>query len=139
MRRTQVGKLDWPKHLADYWRQEVTASFPEAMVTGYGHLVGQCGNHEEDHHVLAAAIKAPAHSIVTFNLAHFRPSALQPHTVVAYHPADYLRTLYDIDPADVTSRVHDIAKSRGLEPAEVLRRLHAPLPRFADFMADKLG
>src|SRR5207237_9883018 len=55
VRRTQVGKLDWPDRLADYWREQVSAAFPEAMVTGYEPLIAQCQNVEEDRHVLAAA------------------------------------------------------------------------------------
>ena len=58
--RTQIGKLGWPDHLANHWRHEVTASFPEALVTGYESLIDECHNHEGDRHVLAAAIKAPA-------------------------------------------------------------------------------
>lgn len=139
VRRTQVSKLGWPERLADYWRQQVTASFPEAMVTGHVRLIVQCTNHEGDRHVLAAALKAPAHTVVTLNLGHFPDSALAPHSVVARHPQDFLRGLYDADAEAVMQRIHDIARSRGLEPAEVLRRLHTVLPQFADHVAGELG
>jgi hypothetical protein len=139
VRRTQIGKLGWPERLADYWREQVSATFPEAFVADYEPLVEECRNHEEDRHVLAAAIKAPAYAIVTFNLKHFPTEALAPYSIVAHHPADYLCTLYDMDPGIVTSRVYDIAIKRGLEPQEVLRRLSNPLPRFAAFFAEKQG
>ena len=28
VRRTQIEKLSWPNHLANYWRDQVTAAFP---------------------------------------------------------------------------------------------------------------
>lgn len=139
VRRTQVAKLGWPERLADYWRQEVTAAFPEALVTGYGPLIQQCRNREEDRHVLAAAIKAPAHAIVTFNRKHFPPREIEPFPIVVHHPADYLCALYDMDPGVVTSRIHEIAMKRKLEPVEVLRRLGQPLGRFADHLAAQQG
>ena len=139
VRRTQIGKLGWPGRLADYWQEQVARAFPEALVTDYEPFVETCRNHEEDRHVLAAAIKAPAYAIVTFNLKHFPREALEPYSVVAHHPADYLCTLYDMDPGVVTGRVYDIANKRGLEPQEVLRRLARPLPKFARFFAEKQG
>ncbi len=139
VRRTQINKLGWPEHLADHWQREVTASFPEALVTGYEPLLEQCQNDVEDRHVLAAAIRAPASTIVTYNLRHFPPSALEPHTIIAQHPADYLCTLYDADPDLVRSRIRDIAERRKMELLEVLRRLKGPLPRFADHVASSHG
>jgi hypothetical protein len=139
VRRTQVSKLDWPERLADYWRHQVTASFPEAMVTGHERLMGQCTNHEGDRHVLAAALKAPAHTIVTFNLGHFPVSALAPHSVGACHPQDFLRGLYDANSEAVMQRIHDIGSARGIEPTEVLRRLRTMLPQFVGHVAGELG
>jgi len=139
VRRTQVGNLGWPEDLADYWRQEVTASFPEAFVTGHEPLVAECQCHPDDRHVLAAALKAPADTIVTFNLRHFLADALEPHQIVAHHPADYLCALYERDPGVVTSRIDEIAANRSLEPVEVLRRLRGPLRRFTEHVADRQG
>lgn len=139
VRRTQIVKLGWPEHLADYWQQQVTESFPEALVTGHERFVAQCANHEGDRHVLAAAIKAHANVIVTYNLVHFPPSALEAHSIRAHHPAEYLRSLYDMDSAVVALRIHEIASSRKSEPADVLRRLRGSLPSFVDYVASHLG
>ena len=43
-----------------------------------GNIGSSDENDEKDRHVLAAAVKARASVIVTFNLKHFPPSALQP-------------------------------------------------------------
>jgi hypothetical protein len=137
--RTQIGDLNWPESLADYWRSEVTKAFPEALVTGYEAVVPQCTNHPKDRHVLAAAIKAPAYAIVTFNLRHFPKSALEPYAIVAHHPAQYLCTLYDMAPGVVTGKVFQMALDRGIEPQELLWRLRRSLPRFADYFALQQG
>ena len=43
VKRTQTTKLKrpFPEDLADHWRQEVTAAFPEAMIAGYEHFLPQ--------------------------------------------------------------------------------------------------
>ena len=139
VRRTQVGKLGWPLELADYWREQVTAAFPEALVTDYEPLIAQCQNHEKDRHVLAAAVKAPAYAIITFNLKHFPRAAVEPYSIVVHHPADYLCTLYDMDPGIVTGRVYEIANARGIGLAEALRRMDKALPKFARLFAERQG
>jgi len=53
--RTQVGKLGFPKELADYWRQEVDQHFSEALVTNAEPLECACETDEKDRHVLAVA------------------------------------------------------------------------------------
>jgi hypothetical protein len=139
VRRTQIGKFGWPEDLASYWLQEVTRSFPDALVTDYQPLIVVCRNDPKDRHVLAAAIRAQAFAIITFNRRHFPAEALEPHSVVAHHPADYLCTLYDMDAGVVVTRIHDIATKRGIDAQEVMRRLRGPLPRFADYVAARQG
>lgn len=139
VRRTQTGKLGWPERLAGYWQEQVTESFPEALVTGHEPLLERCRNAEEDRHVLAAAIRASAPAIVTFNLRHFPALALEPWGIAAHHPADYLAALYDEDPVSVMGRVAGIAERRKLEPIEVLRRLRGLVARFARHVAAREG
>src|SRR5205814_2168264 len=78
--RTQTTKLKRPykPELADYWRAEVTRTFPEACMQGWESLVTAMTNDEKDRHVLAAAIQAGVRVIVTFNLRHFPSASLQP-------------------------------------------------------------
>lgn len=68
--RTQTTKLKrpYPKALADYWHEQVVLAFAEASVSGWEPLIPAMTNHEKDRHVLAAAVKAQASLIVTFNL-----------------------------------------------------------------------
>src|SRR5688572_16597132 len=61
-------KLGWPEKLRESFRAAVEGAFPEAMVTAYEPLIASVTNSEKDRHVLAAAIRANAELIVTFNL-----------------------------------------------------------------------
>ena len=133
VKRTQTTKLKRPftPALADYWRQEVTAAFPEALVDGFEHLVALLGNHEKDRHVLAAAIQGGVSVIVTFNLRHFPSTALQPWKVVAVHPQDYLLTLYSMSPAIVLNKLAAIATDHGEEMQDVLIHLGRSVPSFS--------
>lgn len=133
VKRTQTSKLKppFPKELADYWRQEVTAAFPEAMIDGFDHLIPTLTNDEKDRHVLAAAIQGNVSVIVTFNLRDFPNSALQQWGVEAVHPQDYLLTLYSINPGVVLSKIADIATDHGNEMQDVLIHLGKSVPSFS--------
>jgi hypothetical protein len=68
----------------------------DCLVTGYSDLVGSLTlPDEDDRHVLAAAIRAGAGLILTFNLSDFPAEALAPHGVVARHPDPMLAELLD--------------------------------------------
>jgi predicted nucleic acid-binding protein len=54
----------------------MTRSFPDALVPGYESLVDGMTNDPKDRHVLAAAVRANAEVIVTFNRRDFPESAL---------------------------------------------------------------
>ena len=133
VKRTQMTKLKrpFPEELAGYWRQEVTAAFPEAAISGFEHLLPQLTNDEKDRHVLAAAIQGSVSVIVTFNVKHFPAAALEPWKVQAVHPQDYLLTLYSMNPAVVLARIADIATSHGEEMQDVLIHLGRSLPAFS--------
>jgi hypothetical protein len=68
----------------------MSRSFPDALVTGYESLVDGMTNHPKDRHVLAAAVRANAEVIVTFNLRDFPEPALKPYDIAAIHPDDFL-------------------------------------------------
>jgi hypothetical protein len=69
------------------------------LVTGYEPLIPSLTLPDEgDRHVLAAAIKAAAPVIVTFNLKDFPYRILSGYGVQAVHPDDFALSLYDADP-----------------------------------------
>src|SRR5438552_17460330 len=131
--RTQTTKLKrpYPRGLADYWREEVTRTFPEACVHGWESLVSSMTNDAKDRHVLAAAVHAGVSVIVTFNLRHFPLAALQPLGMEAVHPQDYLLTLWSLHPAVVIAKLAAMAQHEAVELQDVLIRLGKSVPRFA--------
>lgn len=54
---------------------------------------------KDDHHVLAAAIKCSASTIVTFNLKDFPKNILQKYDIEPQHPDDFIIALFESRPA----------------------------------------
>lgn len=73
-------------------------ALPDATITGYHHLIDAMTNDLKDRHVLAAAVRADAAAVVTYNLLDFPDEALQPFHVDALHPDDFLLDLLDLSP-----------------------------------------
>lgn len=61
----------------------------------------------DDRHVLAAAIKASAQTIVTYNLSDFPPSAIAKYGIDAQHPDEFLRHLLDLSPSRAMRAVQE--------------------------------
>jgi predicted nucleic acid-binding protein len=70
--------------------------FPEAMVVGHEALIPAMTNHEDDRHVLAAAIRGRADVIVTSNVKHFPRAACKPYDIDVQRPDDFLCHQYDV-------------------------------------------
>lgn len=140
VRNVQLNKLPkrWPEKLADSWREAVITAFPEAVVDNYEHLMEHLQNDPGDRHVLAVSIRSGASVIVTFNLKHFPKEALEPWGIEAFHPQDYLLTLYSMAPGVVVSKIHDIAHRRGQDLLDVLMHLGRALPDFSSQLIDEL-
>jgi hypothetical protein len=139
--RTQTTKLQppFPPALADYWREEVTKSFPESLVTGWEPLLPAMPINLKDRHVLAAAVKIATTTIVTFNLRDFPPSALKPFNIDAIHPQDYLLTLWSMNPAVVMAKLAAMATHRQIEIQDTLIRLGKSVPRFSTQLLQQMG
>jgi hypothetical protein len=67
-------------------------------VEGYEDLVPAMTNQEKDRHVLAAAVRCGAETIVTYNLRDFPRPALAPYSITAQGPSTFLKNLYELDP-----------------------------------------
>ena len=129
-RRTQINKLGWSESVADSFRAEVNAHFPEARVHGFEHLIDKCSNEEKDRHVLACAIHNKAELILTFNLKDFPESSLNKWQIEVKHPEEYLLALYSIEPVSVVHRLETIARDRQEELEDYLLGLGRWLPAF---------
>jgi len=137
--RTHTQKLGWPEEIATSFQKALLENFPEAMSSGYEHLLPAVDNDPKDQHVLAAAVHARAQVILTFNLKDFPAESLAPWGIEARHPQAYLETLYDIDDRQVVARVAAIAAKRGEDMEDVLVRLGQSAPTFATRLLDDLS
>jgi hypothetical protein len=83
-------------------RNYMDAAVPDACVTGYEGLIPALTLPDpNDRHVLAAAIRAGASAIVTFNEKDFPAGVLQPYGLHTRHPDMFIRDIDGIDPGVV--------------------------------------
>jgi hypothetical protein len=148
VRLAQAGLLHarWTDDIHDEWIRNVLKNNPrlarerlertrslmdgavrDCLVTGYSDLVGSLAPpDEDDRHVLAAAIRAGASLILTFNLSDFPPEILAPHGVAARHPDALLVELLDAAPDEFCDAVRlqrQGLKNPPMTPEALLARL----------------
>lgn len=97
----------------------MTRSFPDAMVTGYETLMDGMTNDPKDRHVLAAAVRANAEVVVTFNVRDFPEQALKPYDILAVHPDDFLLDQLDLYPGLTIDVLEQQAASYRREPTTI--------------------
>lgn len=86
----------------DRTSQLMDLAIPDACVDSYEDLiVGLSLPDEDDHHVLAAAIRCGADVIVTFNLKDFPTRSLEPYGIEAQHPDEFVENLFHLDSSAV--------------------------------------
>lgn len=93
------SRNDLAREKLERTRDAMDSAIPDCLVTHYEPLIdGLTLPDPDDRHVLAAAIKANAQVIVTFNLKDFPPSILEPFGIEALHPdvfAEHQMTLHE--------------------------------------------
>ena len=83
----------------DRTRRLMSQAIPNGLVSGYEELIPTLRLLDaNDRHVLAAAIKAGAAVIVTFNLSDFPAATLEAHGIEPLHPDVFLPALFDGQP-----------------------------------------
>jgi hypothetical protein len=115
----------WTEEIHDEWVRNVLADNPalspdrlartrslmneavrDCLVIGYEDLIESLTLPDpDDRHVLAAAIRADAEVIVTFNLKDFPPSVLSGYNIEAQHPDDFVLVLFELAPGPVCAAV----------------------------------
>jgi hypothetical protein len=102
-------------------RKLMNDALPDAMVTGYrAHLEAITLPDPDDRHVVAAAIKARASVILTWNLRDFPTKELKNHGLVRQTPDVFLTDLYDKAPdlslASLANARRNLSKTRVSAP-----------------------
>lgn len=71
---------------------------PDCLIEGYESLIaGILLPDEDDRHVVAAAIKGQAESIITFNIKDFPLNQLEPLGLTAIHPDEFLSDMFELN------------------------------------------
>ena len=108
----------------DRTRQLMNDAVADCLIVGYEPFIeGLALPDPDDRHVLAAAIRANAQVIVTFNLTDFPAEALAPYDVEAKHPDDFVLDSIDLAPAAVARCVTEQAAALRNPPASVAQVL----------------
>jgi predicted nucleic acid-binding protein len=84
----------------------MSEAFPEAMITGYEHLIGAMRNDQKDRHVAAAAVKVGAQVVVTANTRDFSG---MPEGIEAQTADEFLCNLFDLDPDRMMRRRYAVS------------------------------
>lgn len=113
------------------------SAFDDALVLGWEQTcAGLDLPDPDDRHVLAAAIKGGAQSLVTFNLKDFPIECLRTTDVEVVHPDEFLLDQLDLFPGLALQVLYEQAADLSNPPSDlagVLNRLaRCGVPRFAD-------
>jgi hypothetical protein len=143
---TDLFRARWSASIQEEWVRNVLEDYPDippsrlnrtcklmnenvrdALITGYEGLIEALVLPDlNDRHVFAAAIKAQAGVIVTFNLKDFPVQALKPYGIAAQHPDDFITNLIDLDPFTVCTAIRayrQSLKNPPKSPVEILEIL----------------
>jgi predicted nucleic acid-binding protein len=106
---------------------ELETHFADAWVEGYEELIPSMSNHPKDRHVLAAAVRCGAQTIVTFNLKDFPVDSLALWNVEAQSPDEFLIHQFHLDPHVVVDKIEEqVAQHGGWERLMSIHRKTVP-------------
>lgn len=121
-------RKDLSRKSLDSAKNSMNSAFPDANIISYKVLIPSLIlPDKKDRHVLAAAIKASASVIVTFNIKDFPSSYLKTHGIGLQHPDDFiLRRLHDNPTVAYQALKNQVARLKNppLSMEKVLQVLH---------------
>jgi len=118
---------------AEWRKNQMREAFPEAMVNVPAELLRavECMPDEDDRHVLAAAIMARAHTIVTQNTKHFPKECLGKFGVLCQTADDFLIHQYHLCPQLLLDKLDDQAAGISKERSYVIASLKSSAQEFS--------
>jgi hypothetical protein len=127
MRRNRPKKTSEQK--IDRRIRAMNTAFPKAMTTGYDHLKPEMRAHDDDKHVLAAAVRSRCSVLVTENTRHFDPPASGEHGMQVERLSKFLNRKLNEQPDRVLSGLREMVGQHKYGPQT--------LPALLDTMADQ--
>lgn len=110
-------------------RELMNSSIPDVVVTEYESLIAGIELPDaNDRHVVAAAIRAGAQSIITANLKDFPDKKLEPFGLKAIHPDEFALDCIDLAPGKICTVIQNQAadlKNPAHTVSELLEKLQA--------------
>lgn len=101
-------------------RQMIVEAVPDCIVRNYEDLLNELDLvDEKDRHVVAAAVRAQAQLIVTYNLKHFPEHALAKYDIDVKHPDEFVLDAIDLYPGRVASIVQAMSDQLKSPPQSV--------------------
>ena len=114
----------------------------EALIDSFDDLIGQMRCDPKDRHVLAAAVRGGADTVVTCNLKDFPDEAGAPYGIGVCHPDSFLVQLLGEHTNTVVATLERETAALRNPPetvTEFLASLTATVPMFANLAADAFG
>lgn len=116
--------------------EQMTTAFPDAEVTGHRALIDGLTCDSKDRHVLAAAVRADAGAIVTFNTTDFPDHSVEDDEIEVIDPDTFLLDLLDLAPGAMIDELSRQAAANRRAPRTLPQLLdaleRAGAPAFAD-------
>ena len=134
MRRALENQIGLAPAKTAYLERELRRHFADCWVTGFEPLIRKMTNETKDRHVLAAAVRAKAQTVVTFNKRHFPPAATSPWNIEAAGPSIFLEDLYADAPSIVIERIRQQAADLDRGLPEQLAVLAKAVPSFVEIL-----
>lgn len=107
--RTLENKLGLSRAQTTHLVKQLEIHFRDCWVEEYEQLIPAMKNHPKDRHVLAAAVRTGAQTIVTFNTKDFELEALVPWNIEAQTPDEFLVHQFYLDEATVRAKLEEQA------------------------------
>jgi hypothetical protein len=121
VRNVLKNRPDLTRERLEYTRQRMDTNVPDALVKNYKELIPSLTLPDpDDRHVLAAAIRTKADTIVTMNLRHFPKVGLEPYGVKAQHPDDFAMRLVGMNASAVFQAIMEQQQSLK-KPAKAMK------------------
>ena len=125
-----LRKWDYSQFQVDRRLRVMREHFPEAIVTGYEGLANSLDVDEKDRHVLACAIGAGAHAIVSDNKKDFPAQTMEQLGIECLSATEFFKRQYYVNPDLFIQILLNQRIEVGISMAELFQRLPKGLEDF---------